>query len=292
MPKQLLRQSLLVLLLAIQLIACSQPTNNNSSQQKELQLKKENTISIASWNIQNFGKSKDDAELAYIATVINDFDVVTIQEVSTNFTGAQRVAALADLLNRKGQKWDYAVSDPTISTEGSSERYAYLWKTAKLKLKGKAFLDTVTSLLIEREPYIAHFTTITGNKAFTLASIHAVPKKKQPEKELKYLLPLANNYKAFPLIIMGDFNLIQAHSVYNPLKKAGFKPVLVNQKTSLKQKCIGTNCLASEYDNLFLPKQQVTVTEAGVVHFYSHFPTQKEALKISDHIPIYAKCLF
>ncbi len=289
MLSKFIKLSCCLFFLSLQLTACSQSPKNNPLQQKENKLSKENTVRIASWNIQNFGKSKDDAELAYIASVLNNFDVVTIQEVSTHISGAQRVAALADLLNRKGQKWDYTVSDPTISTEGSSERYAYLWKTAKVKLKGKAFLDTVTSLLIEREPYIANFITINGNKTFTLASIHAVPKKKQPEKELKYLLKLTEKYTAFPLIIMGDFNLTEAHSVYNPLKKAGFMPVLVNQKTSLKQKCIGTNCLASEYDNLFLPKQQIKTLEAGVVHFYGDFPTQKAALKISDHIPVYAK---
>jgi deoxyribonuclease-1-like protein len=52
------------------------------------------------------------------------------------------VARLNDALNRKGFKWDYSVSDPTSGDNSyKKERYAFLWKTSKIKLIGKAWLE-------------------------------------------------------------------------------------------------------------------------------------------------------
>ena len=50
---------------------------------------------------------------------------------------------------------------------------------------------------------------------------------------------------------MGDFNCSQTYTVFNPLKINGHKSLLTNQKTSLLQKCLKQDCLASEYDNMF-----------------------------------------
>ena len=72
-------------------------------------------ISICSWNIQNFGKSKSDNEIEFIANTIRNYDAVAIIEVVAGYGGSQAVAKLADALNRKGTKWDYSISDPTTS---------------------------------------------------------------------------------------------------------------------------------------------------------------------------------
>ena len=58
---------------------------------------------------------------------------------------------------------------------------------------------------------------------------------------------------------MGDFNCPQSHTVFNPLKSSGFAPILKNQKTSLRQKCISNDCLASEYDNLFYDTRKINI---------------------------------
>jgi endonuclease/exonuclease/phosphatase family metal-dependent hydrolase len=66
-----------------------------------------------SWNIENLGKSKSDQQIAFIATTIQDFDLIAIQEVVAGYGGAQAVTRLAGELNRKGTSWDYVISDPT-----------------------------------------------------------------------------------------------------------------------------------------------------------------------------------
>jgi hypothetical protein len=86
---------------------------------------------------------------------------------------------------------------------------------------------------------------------------------------------------------MGDFNCPQSHTVFAPLKKMGYSSSLVNQKTSLRQKCIQNDCLASEYDTMFFNPQKMKITQSGVIPFYENFVSLKEARKISDHAPIW-----
>src|SRR5688572_27241993 len=103
-------------------------TNTNTAEQ---------TVTVCSWNLMDFGKSKSDREIVFIANTIKNYDIVLIQEVvAKDPGGAHAVARLSDALNRKGSKWDYRVSDPT-SGESSykRERYAYLWNTSKVSLK-------------------------------------------------------------------------------------------------------------------------------------------------------------
>uniref|UniRef100_A0A4W5KBH5 Endonuclease/exonuclease/phosphatase domain-containing protein n=1 Tax=Hucho hucho TaxID=62062 RepID=A0A4W5KBH5_9TELE len=197
----------------------------------------------------NFGKSKSDQEIAFIVNTIKDYDIITIQEVVAGNGGAQAVTRLADELNRKGTKWDYRISDPTSSSAYKTERYAFLWKTSAVKLKGKPWLEQKYQLEIDREPYFATFE-IKG-KTITIASFHAITKSKQPETEIKYFKLLPQEYPNLNLIFVGDFNCPQSHSVFNPLKKMGYAPILENQKTSLKLKHKGENYLASEFDNMF-----------------------------------------
>ncbi len=242
-------------------------------------------VKLLSWNVENFGKSKSDISISFMANVIKEYDIVAIQEVVAGNGGAQAVARLADKLNRKGSKWEYTISDPTTSTPSKTERYAFLWKTAQLKKIGKAWLEKKYAIEMEREPYLCTFEY--HNKQFTAVSFHAITKSKQPEKEIKYFKFFPSAYPKSNLIFMGDFNCPQSHSVFDPLRKMGFASALVNQKTSLKRSCKNGVCLASEFDNMYFPKSKIKKLNAGVVLFYEKFSTLKEARTISDHCPIW-----
>ena len=244
-------------------------------------------ISICSWNLMDFGKSKSDTEIEFIANTVKNYDIVLIQEVvAKDPGGAQAVSRLGDALNRKGAKWEYCISERT-SGENSykRERYAFLWKTSKVILVGKPWLEVKYQAEINREPFYATFKA--GDKEFTLVSFHAITKDMQPETEVKYFKYLPDEYPNLNLIFCGDFNLPQSHTVFTPLKSIGYKTALVGQKTSLKQTCINNDCLASEFDNFFYNTKKVTFISSGVFHFYKSFPTLNEARKISDHVPIY-----
>ena len=234
----------------------------------------------------DFGKTKCNTEIEFIANTIKDYDVVMIQEVvAKDPGGAQAVGRLGDALSRKGAKWDYRISDPT-SGENSykRERYAFLWKSSKVMLVGKPWLELKYYNEINREPFFATFKA--GGKTFTLANFHAITKKMQPETEVKYFKYLPEEYPDLNIIFCGDFNLPQSNTVFIPLKKMGYQPALTNQKTSLKQTCIKNDCLASEFDNFFYNSGKITFTSAGIIPFYKTFSDLKEARKISDHVPI------
>ena len=235
----------------------------------------------------DFGKSKSDAELEFIVNTIKDYDIILIQEVvAQDIGGAQAVGRLGETLNRKGTKWEYRISDAT-SGESSymRERYAFIWKAAKIKLIGKPWLEKRFHVEIDREPFYATFNY--GGKEFTLANFHAITKSKQPETEVKYFKYLPKEYPDLNIIFCGDFNLPQSHTVFNPLKTMGYQPALINQKTSLKQACINNDCLASEFDNFFYNSGKISFTSAGIIPFYKLFTDLKAARKISDHVPIF-----
>ncbi|HSD06011.1 MAG TPA: endonuclease/exonuclease/phosphatase family protein [Flavobacterium sp.] len=238
-----------------------------------------------SWNLENFGKSKSNQEIVFIANTIKDYDIITIQEVVAGNGGSQAVARLADELNRKGTQWSYVISNPTSSTAYKTERYAFLWKTNKLKLKGKPWLEQKYHAEIEREPYFATYE-IKG-KTITIGSFHAITKSKQPETEIKYFKLLAQEYPNLNLLFTGDFNCPQSHTVFSPLKNMGYPSILKNQKTSLKTKPKGSNYLASEYDNMFYKRNSINFIKSDVILFYKNFISLKEARKISDHLPIW-----
>jgi deoxyribonuclease-1-like protein len=242
-------------------------------------------VSICSWNIQNFGKSKSDIEIEYIANTIKKYDAVAIIEVVAGYGGSQAVAKLSDILNRKGTKWDYVVSDPTSSLTHGTERYALLWKTSKLTKIGDAWLEKKYSNEIEREPFFVSLKS--GGKIFTLAIFHAVPTNKHPDREIRLLQYLPAEYPNKNIVFCGDYNCPQSNAAFQPLKSQGYKPIFTNQKTSLKNTCIEDDCLASEYDNIFYNPNRTKFIHSGIIHFYTDFTTIKEAKNISDHIPVF-----
>ena len=240
---------------------------------------------VLSWNIENFGQSKSTIELNYIAKKTSNYDIIAVQEAVAGYGGAQTVAKLVELLNEKGSKWEYSISDPTSSSSYKRERYAFIWKTNKVKLKNKPWLEKKYNLEIDREPYFATFEI--NKKNITLVNFHAITKKKQPETEIKYFKFLPNEYPNLNLVFLGDFNCPEKHSVFNPLKGMGYLPVLKNQKTTLKQKCNNNVCLASEFDNIFYKSSNLKIINSGVIKFYEDFDSLQQARKVSDHIPIW-----
>jgi deoxyribonuclease-1-like protein len=246
-------------------------------------------ISLCSWNIKDFGKTKSDAEINFIAEIVKDYDVVLIQEVvAKDPGGAQAVGRLGEALKRKGAKWEYRISDPT-SGENSykRERYAILWKTSKLTIVGKPWLEQKFHAEINREPF--YITFASGSKQFTVVNFHAITKTMQPETEVKYLKFLPDQYPVLNLLFCGDFNLPESHTVFNPLKKMNYKPALLNQKTTIKKSGPGDDCLISAFDNVFYNSKKIKPVSAGVIHFYKSFDDLFQANAISDHLPIYFK---
>ena len=240
-------------------------------------------LNIVSWNIQNFGKSKSssDSTMKYICDKVKIYDIIVIQEVSTSEFGAQAVAKLDDLLDRTGTSWDYVVSDPT--TGAGSERYAYLYKKSRVKLKESSLEKTLQDKL-NREPFKAVF--VFKKNEYYLFNLHLVPTDKNPAVEAVFLASLGETYKGKRIIFMGDLNLSQSDPGFDGVKKWS-NPTLIGKKTSLKMKeGESGERLNMEYDNFFV-STNITVKKSDVINFFSEFKDLKLARKISDHCPIY-----
>jgi deoxyribonuclease-1-like protein len=242
------------------------------------------SVSVCSWNLMNFGKSKSDKTIDFIASTLQPFEVIVIQEVVAGDGGAQTVAKLVDIMNRKGKSWDYTISDPTTTNGNKSERYAFIWNKSKVSKVGDAWLEKKYSIEIEREPFMATFKK--DGKIFTIASFHAITKAAKPETEIKYFKFMPSEYPSLNLIFCGDFNCPQYHSVFNPLKSMGYAPALKNQKTTLQDNCPGGDCLASEYDNFFFDQKKFRLLKSETIPFYLKYNSIKESKSVSDHIPI------
>ncbi|PCH75989.1 MAG: endonuclease [Flavobacteriaceae bacterium] len=261
----------------------SKPQEHTPKQASPKQSNSSNKVSILSWNIQDFGKSKSDATINTIANTVRNYDIVAIQEVVAGYGGSQAVAKLADALNRKGAKWDYAISYPTKSPPYKTEKYAYLWKTSKVSVNKKARLLSEVNPNVFREPYLIGFNV--GGKSIELLNYHARKHKDKPQDEISDIIKYLKKNKQ--TIIMGDFNLSETHPVWNNLYKSNYKSALRNNRTSLKTKCKKGNYLYHSLDNIYYNDNMFSVIEADKVDLVKQCNQLKKVRRISDHLPIY-----
>ncbi len=251
-------------------------------------------VVFATWNGGNVGRKKTDEALAVMADVIREADVVTIQEVGTAF-GAQTVAKLQDTLSRTGAAWDFVTSGPTVPKNSETEAYATLWKPSR------AHIDRVGSSLvselengISREPFRTVFS-ING-KRVAVYSFHAVPERKNPEREVRLLAASKELADVEYAIVAGDFNL-SAKKADPYFRKLGFVPVSVG-KTTLKDKPTAAGEYRhKDFDHVYV--KGLKVCDSGVVDFPArHFApvdgpeALRRAQTVSDHLPVWAAIHF
>lgn len=184
------------------------------------------SLKIATWNVENFGKSKatDPSRISVIADKISGYDIVAIQEVSNIHEmvdpGCSRNFDSKDHTNYGLIKKSLESLLPSeygiiISPQVKDERYMYVYNTSKVRLdeayviddnKEKGELcDPTQEGLMHRQPYVAHFTF--GNFDFALMSVHT-----SPSSNLEELVGLDMFYRRVlngteqEVIILGDLN--------------------------------------------------------------------------------------
>jgi len=253
-----------------------------------LKSRKGENISVVSWNIQYLGRTKTPEDIFEISNTLRDFDLVAIQEVvAKDPAGAQAVARITDELNRMGSKWDYQISDPTNSPSVyMSERYAFLWKTSRISIVHRAFLDKELEELCYREPYVAAFRTKGNSELFYLVNYHSRKHNDKPEEEIVHLIDYPERLGSNRVIIAGDFNLSEAHAVWKPFYQKGFKSALKATRTTLKWNCNNGDYLSHPIDNFYFTSAIINV-KSGSIDIVGRCDNLKRAREISDHLPVY-----
>jgi Predicted extracellular nuclease len=190
----------------------------------------EETLLLATWNIREFGDNRSQESLFYIAEIINRFNLVAIQEVSSNLKGLESVMKLL------GHGWDYIVTDCTEGTAGGSERIAFVYDTNKIffkKMAGEIVLPE-NKLVLEatqfaRTPFCVAFQA--GWFKFHLATVHIYygesygvdPRRVAEIEAIAKFLTKRGKKEDTSYILLGDFNIPNCGDVtMEALEKNGF----------------------------------------------------------------------
>lgn len=252
-----------------------------------------NTLRIAAWNIQVFGESKasDPKSIDVIARVIRDFDIIAVQEIRAS--SPDFLDRFLRLVNSTGQQYAYVVG-PRLGRSDSKEQYAYIFDQSRVEIdRSPSGTYTVRDPddLLHREPYVAGFRARNAppNEAFTftLVNVHTDPDEVDAEMNA-----LDDVFRAVRLdgrgeddvVMLGDFNADAGH-----LGQLGAVPYIFCAIDGAP-----TNTRRDKsYDNIVFDSNATTeyvAGSAGVLDIVRQYNlTQDQALKVSDHLPIWAE---
>jgi endonuclease/exonuclease/phosphatase family metal-dependent hydrolase len=247
-------------------------------------------VRIASFNIQVFGESKlaDGPTASILAQIIRKFDVVAIQEIRAkdlNF-----VQRFLQQVNAAGVPYDCVVG-PRLGRSDSKEQYAYLYDTTRIELD-RVSVYTVKGPedMLHRYPLVAAFRSRSAppNEAFTftLVNIHTDPD--EVDRELDVLDDVLRAVRddgrgEDDVILLGDLNADENH-----LGQLGAVPYLGYVVSGVPTNTHGTKT----YDNILFDRRATVefLGRGGVLDVVREFNiTLDQALKVSDHLPIWAE---
>ena len=198
----------------------------------EIPKRGEETLLLATWNIREFKDNRRKESLYYIAEILSRFDLIAIQEVSSDLKGLEKVVGLMD------PSWTYIVTDSTEGSTGGGERMAFIFDTSKVtfgRMAGEIVLPekelVLDAVQFARTPYCVSFRARWFR--FKLATVHIFygstatdPGKKRRIAEIgkiaKFLTKRAKkeneNY-----ILLGDFNIEGVNGeMMEALEQGGF----------------------------------------------------------------------
>jgi endonuclease/exonuclease/phosphatase family metal-dependent hydrolase len=256
------------------------------------------TITIASFNIQDFGQAKSGREhiMLTLAAIVRRFDLVAVQEISSQ--DPQFVANFVNLINQPpragqpGRRYDFIVG-PRVGNGTAKEQFAYIFNTDTILCdRSSAFTVGDPNNLLSREPFVASFATRAPPDVaftFTLINVHTDP---EPASVLRVELDaLAEVYRVVrrtprnedDVIMLGDFNADDRH-LGRLGQIPGIWPLIRNVFTNTRQNKL--------YDNIIM--HQLSTTEfvnSGVFDVMRDLGvnmSQTDALEVSDHFPVWA----
>ncbi|MFN8254907.1 MAG: endonuclease/exonuclease/phosphatase family protein [Bacteroidales bacterium] len=260
----------------------------------------ENLI-IATWNIREFDSpaygDRSQEAMAYIAEIINRFDLVAVQEVRDD------LKALNSLMKILGKSWDCIFTDTTEGSHGNGERLAFLYDRRKLSFSGLAGEIVIPPIeekegksntiykpaeQLYRTPFVVGFHA--GWLKFMISTAHIVygeNKEDSPEriKEISllsdFLAARIENKTALykNLILLGDFN------IFNPKNKT-FKEISKNFTVPEELQALPSNAMKNKhYDQIaFKFTETVKIRNAGVFDFYNHVYKVEDELKYVENM--------
>jgi len=239
---------------------------------------------LASWNIRNISNKKTDENLHKIASLVAQFDFLSVQEV-------RDIEVMHRLKTILGPHWDVIISEQ-IGTQHHKERYAFLYRNTVVSVISQPELIVDTSDAFVREPFIGYFKA--GVFDFVVATIHIVwgdsilGRRAEIEKLnalLESIQKVAGDEK--DLIICGDFNMPPVDVCWGI---DGWQALIQPPQKTV----VGDSSL---YDNIWINAEHTGKSEwkgsAGCIEFdklmYEGPRAKHDAInQVSDHRPVWA----
>lgn len=248
------------------------------------------TIKIASFNIQVFGQSKRENEdiVDILTKTVRNFDIVAIQEFRDETETT--LPYFVDRINKmNGDKYDY-VTSPRLGRTSSKENYAFIYNTRTVTYKNNSYVYNDKNDVFEREPFVAEFKA--GKFDFILVDIHTKPE--DAKNEIKALVDVVNDADTKfsndkDVIVLGDYN--GDGSYFDESTTSGFKD---NKYFWAIPDSFDTTVAKSDntYDRIVFQTEftkEDFAGDVGVFRFDKIFNlTANFTSKVSDHYPVFA----
>ncbi|MBD3673366.1 MAG: endonuclease/exonuclease/phosphatase family protein [Planctomycetaceae bacterium] len=246
------------------------------------------TIRLGTFNIQVFGKSKlgKPDVMGILADVARQFDVLAIQEIRTQ--DDSHLDQFLRMVNQTGRQYRGVIGE-RIGRTSSTEQYAFVYDSEIIEVvEGSVYTIQDPYDRLHREPLIASFR-VRGPPSrepfgFRLINIHTDPD--ETKTELDALADVFAVVQQSPgdddTILLGDLN-VDVRNFGRLSLLPGISPVIRDQNTNTR----GT----SQMDNIVVD-QRYTIEmtgQAGVMDLMEMYGLSREnALKVSDHLPVWA----
>ena len=236
-------------------------------------------ITIASFNIRKFSdNSRSDEELAQIAEVLSNYDLIAVQEVLGDPVILNRTMELLPGYN-------FIVSEEVGNIQ--KERYAFIFnEKIKVTSEGKTYYDKYDKFI--REPYYASFKS--GEFDFKIMTVHILYGKSASDRtgEMKQIASVYEYYQEKDsendLILTGDFNTQPTQDNFDFIWAIPDVRVAIQEGKSTLGKT------GNLYDNIiFMNSHTDEYTRSSGIHYFDAGMDMDEAKEaISDHRPVWA----
>jgi len=261
--------------------------------------KSEETMSIATFSIQNFdaAKGEDAGVLSVLASVISRVDIVAIQGVSKDATA---IGLLMENLKSAGGQFASQVSPP-VGREGDMQCFAFIWDEARIQLSpGSVFVVQDPTDRMHFEPMVASFETRVGAVGgrspfrFTLINAHANPSDvsvTSPLNEMNVLDDVFQSVRQYGYQKTGEEDCILLGNL--GVNTAGLGELgKIPNVVSVGGDCLTDTLQTRTLDHILI--DQTTTREYtgrfGLVDLQRQFGiTQEQALLVSDHLMLWAE---
>ena len=272
---------------------------------EQLGPKSNETIRIATFNIQVFGEKKSTTRevngvdvMGTLATIVASFDVVAIQEVRGG--DAMSIRRLVDLINASGGNYTATLSEP-IGRTSQTESYAFVWDRTRIMIApDSAYVVQDGADRMHREPMVASFQTRTiptdGRMpfSFTLINAHTDPDEvsaNATSNEISVLDDVFLRVRQYEYesageedcILLGDLN-VDRRGLGELLQIPHMISIAADIKTNTRR--------TKTYDHILIDQNMTRefTGRFGVLDLQKDLGlSQEQALLISDHMPVWAE---